>query len=149
MRFITEFELKEFDRVKLAYIVNEQKGRRISDIGKSIGKAFGFENPVNGNDLYYKLEIEAFPMDKWIEFKKKLFAEIITCYNIDEPVRGEDVLKLIKELESFGKPSGDAIANLPDQMEYRGANSHCRACEDEKAGIKNITAQRHTCKRED
>ena len=108
MRFITEFELKEFDRVKLAYIVNEQKGRHISDIGKSVGKAFGFENPVNGNDLYYKLEIEAFPMNKWVEFKQKLFSLLQQGTVHFTPLNEVKVLELIKELESFGKPLGEA-----------------------------------------
>lgn len=108
MRFITEFELKEFDRVKLAYIVDDQKFIRENEIGKSIGKAFGFENPVNGNDLHYKLEIEAFSIDKWVEFKQKLFTHIY-----EEGRRGVvfnqiRVLELIKELESFSKPAGEA-----------------------------------------
>lgn len=33
------------------------------------------------------------------------------------------------------------------EMEYRGPNSHCKACEDEAAGIKHITAQKHTCRK--
>lgn len=44
-------------------------------------------------------------------------------------------------------PSGDTITNLSDQMEYRGPSSHCKACEDEAAGIKHIQAQKHTCRK--
>lgn len=37
---------------------------------------------------------------------------------------------------------------MPDlTMEYRGPNAHCKACEDEKKGIKHIQAQRHTCRK--
>jgi hypothetical protein len=31
-------------------------------------------------------------------------------------------------------------------INYRGPNSHCKACEDEAAGIKNIRASVHTCR---
>jgi hypothetical protein len=38
---------------------------------------------------------------------------------------------------------------MPDlgNMEYRGPSSHCKACEDEKAGIKHIQAPMHTCRK--
>lgn len=113
MRFITEFELDgNIDTKLLSHLIPDKKGIREMGIGKDIGRAFGWYNygsttltgPVKE---HFKLEIEAFPMDKWVEFKKKLF--IATC--IPRKTSGE-ILELIKELESFGKPSGDAITNL-------------------------------------
>jgi len=47
-------------------------------------------------------------MDKWIEFKRKLFDELIKSEGWSHPVNSVKVLELIKELESFGKPAGAA-----------------------------------------
>ena len=30
---------------------------------------------------------------------------------------------------------------------YRGPSSHCKACEDEAAGVKHIQAAKHTCRK--
>jgi hypothetical protein len=38
------------------------------------------------------------------------------------------------------------IPNLGN-IEYRGPSSHCKACEDEAAGIKHIQAPIHTCRK--
>lgn len=38
-----------------------------------------------------------------------------------------------------------AVTEIP-QMEYRGPNSHCKACEDEAAGIKT-SGGKHTCRK--
>lgn len=116
-----------------------QKDQCVRDLGKLIGETFDWKpSPASSDEEMdrYKLEIIVFTVDKWIEFKQKLFT-------LDQ-VR---ILELIKELESFGKPSGDAITNLADQMGYRGPSSHCKACEDEKSGVKHITAQKHTCRK--
>lgn len=146
MRFITEFEIKEEDDKDKGFrrvlLFNKTSNGQI-EMGRMLAAQFGWENPVNGNPLHHRLEIEAFPMDKWVEFKRSIATLIMN--NCDE--LSEDVIKLLNKLESFGKPSGDAIINLSDQIEYRGSNSHCKACEDEAAGIKHIKAQKHTCKK--
>jgi hypothetical protein len=46
---------------------------------------------------------QLFPMDKWIEFKQKLLNNL----NYGS-IERNDVILLIEELESFGKPAGDA-----------------------------------------
>lgn len=143
MRFITEFELvlpaikKRID----AYKANSQ-----FEMGGMISIAFEWKEAKypdyrGGNDISrHTLEIEAFPMDKWIGFKQKLLDNL----NYGS-IERNDVIFLIKELESFGKAAEEAIS-LP-KLEYRGPNSHCKACEEERAGIKHITAQKHTCKK--
>lgn len=155
MRFITEFELEypynlfEIENMKIS--LQEGFGNKIAESfqWKEIGTAT-IKGPVK-----YKasIEIEAFPMDKWIEFKQKLLME---C-GMPEP-NGVAILEMIKDLEFYtnnkqavdvliGKPSGDAITNLPDRIEYRGPDSHCKACEDEKNGVKHVMAQKHTCRK--
>lgn len=141
MRFITEFNIHMQDAEDLGEF---RKQRAQNGIGVMIVDAFGWDIKQHKvvTDKYI-LEIEAFPMDKWVEFKEKLWDALPEDYG---PLCRK-VMELIKELESFGKPSGDAITNLADQMEYRGPSSHCKACEDERAGIKHIQSQRHTCKK--
>lgn len=109
MRFITEFNIDDY-HAKDNYASKAISGRQNmlqSDMGDMLADSFGWQNPVNGNDLHYRLEIEAFPMDKWVEFKMALFTEL-QAHNVDQI----KILQLIKELESFGKPSGDY--NIPD-----------------------------------
>lgn len=151
MRFVTEFELNEYTNDP-GYLANK-KYERGMNLGKLIADSFGWEeiaqttNFLNTTILHKcTLAIEAFPIDKWIEFKNKLMGYLTECEEKDELPETLWVLKTIKELESFGKPSGDTITNLSDHMEYRGSSTHCKACEDEAAGIKHIQAQRHTCK---
>ena len=112
MRFITEFKLPEYQlkvESRKNVIIESYAARHKADIGNTIGDAFGWENPVNDNHLHYKLDIEAFPMDKWVEFKHKLAS---LFRNDDYAGNGfEDIAVLIKELESFGKPAGEA--NIP------------------------------------
>lgn len=72
MRFITEFEVsKSIDLEKLSFLLPDKKSIRELGIGKKIGSAFGWEHLYDGNSATnkYTLEIEAFPMDKWIKFK--------------------------------------------------------------------------------
>lgn len=112
MRFITEFEITPDE---LKYANNPIKGHRKScaeeRLGEIIAESFGWEEKGRisrhgASGERYTLEIEAFPMDKWIEFKSKLLTEI-TDSNAD----GRFILKIIKELEFFGKPAGDTITN--------------------------------------
>ncbi len=103
MRFITEFELAE-GNINNAHLSIEARKDSEMKIGFAICSAFGWES--SENNLRHKIAIEAFPMDKWVEFKQKLiknFADDISARNI--------LSILIEQLESFGKPSGDAITN--------------------------------------
>lgn len=134
-------------------ITDHRKEWRQNELGKLIADAFGWtESGITSlkpsDAIKFSLEIEAFPMDKWIEFKGKLRAYLDSVNNSGFGTMNIVMIdKLFRELESFGKPSRDAITNLPDQIEYRGPNSHCKACEDEKNGVKHIMAQKHTCKK--
>lgn len=100
MRFITEFELdvpfsnKEADKCKSTMGFH---------IGGLIANAFDwhsapFLSMVGPHRNKWALEIEAFPMDKWVEFKNSLHVELLA--HKPDHIR---ILELIKELESFGK----------------------------------------------
>jgi hypothetical protein len=116
MRFITEFELVADENVIAAYKANALWNLSLK-IRDSFGwKDSGFINTKGLADIRHTLEIEAFPMDKWVEFKQRLFME---C-GMPEP-NGVAILEMIKdlefysnntkaieELESFGKPAGEA-----------------------------------------
>lgn len=107
MRFITEFELREEDNNNpdwREYFIGRQMGSRQVEMGQMLADSFGWQNPVNGNALHHRLEIEAFPMKKWIEFKRDLFAFL----DLDS-LQYKTLLDRITELESFGKPAGEAI----------------------------------------
>lgn len=145
MRFKGEFKVPAgMSKEANSTYIETRKERAETGIGYLLSKSFGWQNPVNGDKSHHLLEIEAFPTDKWVEFKQKLFKQFDSLSGI---VNAGPFMVLFHELESFGKPSGDAITNLADQMGYRGPSSHCKACEDEKAGIKHIQAQNHTCKK--
>lgn len=110
MRFITEFELDYPFTLRATELYKENMELKM---GSMIAKDFNwkersFENHKNGETNRWSLEIEAFPMDKWIEFKNKLFT-----YLDDELMPSSiKILEMIKELEFYGKPSsGDAITN--------------------------------------
>lgn len=108
MRFITEFELQQYhlDDPWVNVGIENRKNILQSDLGDMLADSFGWQNPVNGNNCHHRLEIEAFPMDKWVEFKKELFT---TLQQGMFPVLNEiKILELIKELESYGKPAGEA-----------------------------------------
>lgn len=101
MRFITEFELRSKFEIE-RYKTLRQRGSA-EWLGFDIAKAFGWQEqgettligPVSER---HTLEIEAFPMDKWIEFKNKLFTEL--AHTTANRVY---LLEIIKELESFSK----------------------------------------------
>lgn len=108
MRFITEFKLEEAGEEK---VIATFKASGQFSIGNMIAESFEWKmnrfgtrhpEPVVGER--YTLEIEAFPMDKWVEFKQNLFSKFID----DDYENAEQVLQLIKDLESFGKPAGEA-----------------------------------------
>lgn len=107
MRFITEFELV---LPAIEQRVDAYKSRGNLDLGCGVAESFGwFATPIlsmmGPHTTKYTLEIEAFPMDKWVEFKQKLFEYI---QNADTMVSLIPIVEMIKELESLGKPAGEA-----------------------------------------
>jgi hypothetical protein len=111
MRFITEFEIRKEDENHdgwREHLLLHQRYFRQIEMGEMLAQSFEWKNPVNGNQLHHRLEIEAFPMDKWIEFKDRLMSHLTNCEEHDELPDIYHVLKMIKELESFGKPTGAA-----------------------------------------
>lgn len=105
MKFETEFiQLEQEERIYFEMYKEDANHR----LGIYIGETFGYTNSENANQ--YKLEIEAFPMDKWVEFKQKLFDHLV----VDGYEISTDYLQeLVKELESFGKPAEEAKEQLP------------------------------------
>lgn len=114
MRFITEFEMtpelhKRRANPNIAEHIKTWKERGQLKLGEMIPESFGWTESLVDLKVRYTVEIEAFPMDKWVEFKKKLASQFV-----NDSYAGDgftEVFELIKELESFGKPSGDAITN--------------------------------------
>lgn len=111
MRFITEFELLSPFEIKNYKSLRERGCAEW--LGLDIARAFGWQQkgettPRGQVSERHTLEIEAFPMDKWVEFKKRLFFKIEESQQYDGPISGVEILELIKELESFGKPAGAA-----------------------------------------
>jgi hypothetical protein len=112
MRFITEFELITKFQIENYKILRARGAAEW--IGLDIAKAFGYQ--VKGSTTLdgpvsekHTLEIEAFPMDKWVEFKNALFS------HIHDPAIGQIspvyILQLIKNLESFSKPEHHEQSN--------------------------------------
>lgn len=104
MRFITEFELKHPYTPTRGY--NSKKEMQ-DEMGKMIGVSFGWKEKALSAFTRHTLEIEAFPMEKWIEFKQN----IIAASRRGRSNRTNDIIEMIEELESFGKPAGDTITN--------------------------------------
>jgi hypothetical protein len=94
MRFITEFELLTPFEIK-NYKSLREKGTA-EWLGLDIARAFGWQQkgettlhgPVSER---HSLEIEAFPMDKWIEFRKRLLASL-PDYDNTSRIRIENAL---------------------------------------------------------
>lgn len=113
MRFITEFEVPEtfhgdpayFPKHTERFVNNSEESLRY-EMGKMLQEMFGWKNPVNGNPRHHRLEIEAFPMDKWIEFKKRVLNHLLRSKTTMKLCA--EVEQMFKELESFGKPVGEA-----------------------------------------
>jgi hypothetical protein len=101
MRFITEFELEPPRNYEAVIERYKQEGKNV--LGDLIEKSFGWEEkgmttiagPVKE---LFKLEIEAFPMDKWVEFKQKI-REYLASGETDFT----KVWLRIIELESYGE----------------------------------------------
>ncbi len=100
MRFIAEFEIhSNIDHKLLPHIIPDKRHIRELCIGRGIGAAFGWdETPQSNNTMKYSLEIEAFPMDKWVEFKQKV-SNVLGHGSREE----HELFYLIKELESYGQ----------------------------------------------
>jgi hypothetical protein len=71
MRFITEFEstYEAFGEPNFDKYINAYKGRGELEIGAKIGEVFGWKEDNQRFKIKNTLEIEAFPMDKWLKFK--------------------------------------------------------------------------------
>ena|ERR1700760_1125580 len=103
MRFITEFEREVISIPNIDEFISNfpdvRKMRGEEKLGQMLSNAFGWkENAkiVDGKEMNrWSLEIEAFPTDKWIEFKQ----EILKVYG----EKSHAIQELLK-LESFGKP---------------------------------------------
>ena len=99
MRFITEFETDDSNYVKGIKKIHGEE-----NIGHEIASSFGWnEREVTKLDPdvrvihIHKLEIEAFPIDKWVEFKKELFLHFR-----EQEMNTSGLIEMIRELESFG-----------------------------------------------
>lgn len=110
MRFMTEFEIVYPYTLNKPYAHME---RAKYDMGQLLQNSFDWkerayrkhdETEVNR----WVFEIEAFPSDKWAEFKRLLFV-YLGATGLYEPA----FKHLIAELESFGKPSGDTMPSNP------------------------------------
>jgi hypothetical protein len=98
---VTTDEKKIYD---IERVHQRRKEQCSYEIGKLISREFDYkeiEKPphLHSEDTRYKLEIEAFPMDKWIEFKSQLTSAI--GYDF---VLMKNVVDIFHNLESFGKP---------------------------------------------
>jgi hypothetical protein len=101
MRFITQFEIVP---PAIEARLDAYKSRSEFELGQLIAQSFewknrGFIRTNNLAGLRYTLEIEAFPMDKWVEFKEKIL-NMKLYYESDVKV----IEQYIQELESFGNP---------------------------------------------
>lgn len=114
MRFITEFKVPEYfeKNKRIPYVPGK---RYLSEVkmGNMIAQSFDWQNPVNHNLEHHRLEIEAFPMDKWIEFKNKLLFEIQESAIHGIPISPIRTLELIKDLEFYAnnKQKIDELTN--------------------------------------
>jgi hypothetical protein len=105
MRFITEFELEATQSPEWHI---EHSQRRM---GEMLQDCFGlwesnFISRTGASAVKRSLEIEAFPMDKWIGFKKRVLNHLLRSKTTMKLCA--EVEQMFKELESFGKPAGDA-----------------------------------------
>lgn len=95
MRFITEFELE------YPYTLDKPeryKSGMDHEMGKLLHESFGWKSKGNAKKERFTLELEAFPMDKWIEFKNNIISES----RKGRSNRTNNIIKMIEELESFG-----------------------------------------------
>lgn len=99
MRFITEFESTYGGESQQRYIEKipywQERGQ--AEMGEMIAKSFGWIQREVFSETRHTLEIEAFPIDEWILFKRKLF------YELETPLPNAiKILQMIKDLEFIG-----------------------------------------------
>lgn len=99
MRFITVFESTYEATFEPGYdkYINACKGPGELEIGNLIGTTFGWKENKEPFKIHNTLEIEAFPMDKWLEFKKRL-TEALPDYDAVSRIR---IINALADLESF------------------------------------------------
>lgn len=103
MRFITEFELSTPFEIKNYKSLRERGSAEWLglDIAKALGWKIRGETTMQGPIAErHTLEIEAFPMDKWLEFRNNIIAES----RKGRSNRTNNIIKMIEDLESLGKP---------------------------------------------
>jgi hypothetical protein len=104
MRFITEFEREVIVIPDAEFVSNSPHVSKMhgeAGLGRMISANFGWkENTVKmfgGKDMNrWSLEIEAFQMDKWMEFKKRLL-DALPDYDTVSRTR---IMNALSELES-------------------------------------------------
>lgn len=98
MRFITQFELEYPYTLTAPELCIERAERQM---GKMIEDSFTRKEKevlIRGNEgRRWSLEIEAFPMDKWIEFKKRV-ADALPDYDVVSRTR---IINAFIDLESL------------------------------------------------
>lgn len=102
MRFKTEFEL---DYQYTLDKPERYKSGMDHEMGKQIHEAFGWKNKGNAKREKFTLEIEAFQMDKWIEFRKRLLAALPDHDNISR-IRIENALHDLEQIGVKNESSG-------------------------------------------
>lgn len=95
MRFITEFEI----HMQATEEVGEfRKQWSENELGKMIIDAFNWNIATRNVTIdKYTVEIEAFPMDKWLEFKNRLSAALPDY----DSVSRTRIINAMADLESF------------------------------------------------
>lgn len=99
MRFISEFESTYEGLSSRKYIEKipywQERGQ--ADMGNLIAESFGWKQREVQSEMRHTLEIEAFPMDKWVEFKRR-FMDALPDYDTVSRVR---LINAIADLEQF------------------------------------------------
>lgn len=96
MQFKTEFSLKFPYQLSTS---ETHKVRHQLDIGNKIADHFNWEEEFDDDENRFKIEIEAFPTHRWIEFKNALFEYL---HASGGNVSGVKILQMIKDLEFYG-----------------------------------------------
>jgi hypothetical protein len=98
MIFITEYDIHMQDAEDVGEF---RKEKATNKLGEIISGTFGWDiTQYKVTTDRYKLEIEAFPIDKWVEFRDKIIEES----RKGRSNRTNNIIQMFQELESFGKP---------------------------------------------
>jgi hypothetical protein len=98
-----------------------------------------------------KITLEIFNERRKEEFKRGHLFKYLVLMGVFETNKEadnfiaefNDIDLLVNTILKEDNPFFDDLGN----MEYRGPSSHCKACQDEAAGIKHIQAPIHTCRK--